>query len=226
MRILVLQRESAAGRAIQKAFEVAYFAVDVVSSPGELLELAAVADPDAIILDLLPAENPILLQKIRKTGLRSPLVVFKGLKVAEERIRALEAGADDCVPATCSIHELVVRLRALLRRPVYPSKENLRVHNLELDQLRHTAFRNGKTIRLTPKEYAILQDLMRNAGRPVSRTTLVKGWNSRFEGVIDVYINRLRGKIDSGFDVKLIRTVRGVGYVLINPAEEADGTAA
>jgi two-component system copper resistance phosphate regulon response regulator CusR len=133
-------------------------------------------------------------------------------------------GADDCLTKPFLLQELIVRLRALLRRPPILI-DKLQIGDLELDSIRRKVIRKGKSIQLTPKEFAILEYLMRNAGRPVTRTMLVEHvWNGRFEGltnIVDVYINYLRSKIDRGFDTRLIRTVHGIGYMVVDRSKEA-----
>jgi len=223
MRVLVLELDSGLARAIQKALEADRFVVDV-SRPGNgWLELPFRRQYDVIILDLAPAELSTL-NRLREKGVATPILVLDGSGLPENRLKALELGADDCLTKPFSLEELVIRVRVVLRRPQLLI-HRLKVADLELDSVRRNATRGGRSIQLTPKEFAILEHLMRNAGRPVSRTVLVEHvWKKQFGGltnIVDVYINFLRSKIDHGFDTKLIHTAYGIGYMVVEPPSEA-----
>jgi DNA-binding response OmpR family regulator len=157
-----------------------------------------------------------VLKNIRSHRSELPVIIITGSALVEERIRGLEAGADDFVAKPFAFGELLARIRAVLRRGNRPAKATLRVDDLELDRVSHTVNRGGHAIELSPKEYALLEFLMRNAGQPVTRAMIVeKVWKLNFDtmtNVVDVYINYLRRKVDSGYDRRLIRTIRGVGY--------------
>lgn len=219
MRILVVEDEPKFARVLLEGLKAEHFAVDLAAD-GELgLELATQADYDAIILDLnLPRlDGFTVLRQIRKQRLQVPVLVLSARADIADRVRALNMGADDYLRKPFSFDELVARVHALLRRP-RQLLDSLSVADLEIDRIRHITTRAGKPIPLTQKEYALLEYLMRNAGRPVTRTMVVEHvWNLGFEGltnIVDVYINYLRSKVDSGYSKHLIHTVRGIGYVL------------
>jgi two-component system copper resistance phosphate regulon response regulator CusR len=224
MRILIIEDNSREARAIAKALEAELFAVDVAPPANSSLELAIGTQYDAIIVSLARVEIEVL-KRLRGRGVVTPILGLDESGSPVSRCEALDAGADDCISKPFLMQELVAHLRALLRRP-RALIDKLQVADLELDGIRRKAIRGGRSIQLTPKEFAILEYLMRNAGRPVTRTMLVEGvWNGRFEGltnIVDVYINSLRSKIDRGFDTKLIRTAHGIGYMVMeNPSEAA-----
>jgi len=225
MRVLYIQADAKLARSAIAAFRSHLFAVDQFDATS-FLEFALDIDCDAIVFDLnqSPEMGCSLLRRVREMGVRAPIVTFNGCHTASDRIRLLEAGADDCLPDPVSLEELVARARVLIRRPAGAVRA-LKVRDLELDHGKKQVRRGGKRIELKPKEFAILEYLMRNAGRPVTRSMIVEHvWSGRFEGltnVVDVHINHLRAKIDRGFRVKLIRTVYGTGYELIDPQEKA-----
>ena len=225
MRILLITEKPKFARSLRAALKASTFAVDTTTG-NQIQEAIKLAVYDGILLDMNHslAEGVMMLQMLRKQNVTAPIIVFNGCESASERIRILEAGADDCLIDPLSITELVTRTRVVLRRPALPSHK-IKVGELELDCARYRATRAGKQVSLTRKEFAILEYLMRNAGRPVSRSMIVEHvWDEGFQGltnVVDVYINYLRSKIDRGFDKKLIRTAHGIGYELVGPGEEA-----
>jgi DNA-binding response OmpR family regulator len=230
MRILVVEDEPKCGRVLLEGLKAEHFAVDLAAD-GELgLELATQADYDAIILDLnLPRlDGFTVLRQIRKQRLQVPVLVLSARADIADRVRALNMGADDYLRKPFSFDELVARVHALLRRP-RQLLDSLSVADLEIDRIRHITTRAGKPIPLTQREYALLEYLVRNAGRPVTRTMVVEHvWNLGFEGltnIVDVYINYLRSKVDSGYSKHLIHTVRGIGYVLADPDQAMAATA-
>jgi two-component system copper resistance phosphate regulon response regulator CusR len=219
VRLLVIEDEPKVARVLLEGLKAEQFAVDLAQDGESGLELASEADYDAIILDLnLPRLDGLtVLRRIRKKRFEMPVLILSARTDVADRVRTLNSGADDFLLKPFSFEELVARIHALLRRPT-KLLDRLSVGDLEIDRVRHVATRAGKTIPLTQREYALLEYLMRNAGRPVTRTMVVEHvWNLGFEGltnIVDVYINYLRTKIDGGFGTKLIHTVRGIGYVL------------
>jgi len=219
MRILVIEDEPKVARTLAKGLEADHFAVDRAGDGEEGLQLATEVNYDAIILDwnLPKLDGLTVLRKLRKSGCNVRILMLSARKEDSDRVCGLRAGADDFLVKPFSYDELLARLHALLRRP-QEQLDRIRVEDLELDRLRHLVTRAGKQIHLTQREYAVLEYLMRNAGRTVTRTMVVEHvWNLGFEGltnIVDVYINYLRAKIDDGFDKPLIHTSHGIGYVL------------
>jgi DNA-binding response OmpR family regulator len=194
------------------------FAVQVASDGTEAQRLAANQAFDLVILDLnLPGAAALdVLRSIRSRNPDLPVMVVTGSAMVEDRVRGLDAGADDYVAKPFAFAELAARIRAVLRRGNRAANAVLTVADLAVDRVNHTVQRGGHNIDLSPKEFALLEFLMRNAGQPVTRTAIVEQvWKLNFDtttNVVDVYINYLRRKVDSGYDHALIRTVRGVGY--------------
>jgi len=224
VRILVIEDESKVARTLAKGLEADHFAVDRAWDGEEGLQLAGEVNYDAIILDwdLPKLDGLTVLRRLRKTGSHVRILMLSAREDVSDRVCGLRAGADDFVVKPFSYDELLARLHALLRRP-QELQDKLRVEDLELDPMRHVVTRAGKLIKLTQREYAVLEYLMRNAGRTVTRTMVVEHvWNLGFEGltnIVDVYVNYLRAKVDDGFDKPLIHTAHGIGYVLASPAE-------
>jgi DNA-binding response OmpR family regulator len=223
MRILVVEDDIPLAKFIGKGLEEEHYAVDIVHDGEQARIMACESDYDLVLLDLnLPKlDGMSILQDVRDRK-RTRVLVLTGRTRLEDRIRALDSGADDCVLKPFSFAELSARVRALLRRGGSAVDVKLRVADLELDRVQRTVARRGKRIELTSKEFALLEYLMRNAGRRVTRTMIIEHvWNLKFDtgtNVVDVYVNYLRRKIDSDFTPKLIGTVRGVGYeIRANP---------
>jgi two-component system, OmpR family, copper resistance phosphate regulon response regulator CusR len=218
MRILVAEDDAPLAEFLDQRLQQEQFVVQVVRDGTEAQRLASDQSFDLVILDLNLPGTPGLdvLRNIRTKKPDLPVVILTGAALVEERVRGLDAGADDYLAKPFAFAELAARIRAVLRRGNRPGHALLKVDNLELDRLTHTVERGGHSIELSPKEFSLLEFLMRNAGQPVSRTTIVEQvWKLNFDSmtnVVDVYINYLRRKVDSGHDRRLIRTVRGVGY--------------
>lgn len=218
MRILVAGDDAPLADVLRQRLVQEQFAVQLAVDGTEAQRLAANQAFDLVILDLnLPGTAPLdVLRGIRSRKPDLPVVVVAGSSMVEERVRGLDAGADDYVAKPFAFAELAARIRAVLRRGSRPANALLRVADLALDRVDHTVKRNGHNIELSPKEFALLEFLMRHAGQPVTRTSIVEHvWKLNFDtmtNVVDVYINYLRRKVDSGYDHALIRTVRGVGY--------------
>ncbi|MES2124036.1 MAG: response regulator transcription factor, partial [Gemmatimonadota bacterium] len=186
----------------------------------EALKIASSAHYDLIILDLrLPGMTGLeVLRTLRDRGLTTPILVLTAQDSVEYKVDALRAGADDYVTKPFAFEELLARIEAISRRPRVLSARSLRVADLELDLDAREVTRDGTAIELTPKEYAVLEYLMRHPGRVMSRTLITEyAWDYHFDpgtNIVDVVINRLRKKVDAGFAQKLVHTVRGVGYVV------------
>lgn len=224
MRILIIEDEPKVARTLAKGLEADHFAVDLAGDGEEGLQLATEINYDAIILDwnLPKLDGLTVLRRLRKTGSNVRILMLSARDEVSDRVCGLRSGADDFLVKPFSYDELLARLHALLRRP-QELLDRIRVEDLELDRLRHIVTRGSKQIHLTRREYGVLEYLMRNAGRTVTRTMVVEHvWNLGFEGltnIVDVYVNYLRAKIDDGFDQPLIHTAHGIGYVLASPAE-------
>ena len=219
MRILVIEDEPKIARSLVKGLEAEQFTVDLALDGEEGLRVATESNYDGIVLDwnLPRLDGLTLLRKLRQSGSTSRVLILSGRREVADRVYGLEAGADDYLIKPFSFQELLARLHTLLRRSK-ELRDKLTVADLELDRNTHAVTRAGKPINLTQREYALLEYLMRNAGRTVTRTMVVEHvWNLGFDGVtnvVDVYISYLRAKIDQGFSRPLIHTKRGVGFML------------
>jgi DNA-binding response OmpR family regulator len=227
MRILIAEDDEALARYVRQGLESEQYSVDVVGD-GEQARMAAIDGPyDMVILDLnLPKLDGVsVLRQLRLKKPSLPVLILTQRTKVEDRVACLDTGADDYLPKPFSFSELSARLRALLRRSHLPSESVLVVGDLKLDRVQRIVERTGKRIELTGKEFALLEYLMRNAGRDVTRSMIIEHvWNLSFDtttNVVDVYINYLRRKIDDGHAVKLIHTARGVGYGVRATAEAA-----
>ena len=222
MRILLVEDDPHTAGFIAKGLKEDGHAVDHADNGKDGLFLATTEPYDAIVLDrMLPQlDGMTLLKTLRGAGNRVPTLLLTALGDVEQRVEGLRAGADDYLVKPFAYAELSARLDGLARRGAMPSTEptKLRVEDLELDLLKRSAARDGKTIELQPREFRLLEYLMRQAGRVVTRTMLLEAvWDYHFDpqtNVIDVHISRLRQKIDHGFAAPLLHTVRGAGYRL------------
>jgi DNA-binding response OmpR family regulator len=219
MRVLVIEDDRKVASFIQTGLGQEGYSVDVLNDGEDAGEQARVIDYDAVVLDLmLPGRSGFqVLRDIRARKASLPVLILTAKDSLEERVTGLDAGADDYMTKPFALAELSARLRALLRRG--STRESvLRVADLEMDSIHRKVRRAGAAIDLKPKEYALLEFLMRNADRPLTKTLIIEHvWDIHFDSVsnvVEVHINSLRNKIDKGFDVPLIHTVRGVGYVL------------
>lgn len=231
MRILVVEDDPKTARTLLKGLEADRFAIDLATDGEEGLQLATEVDYDAVILDwILPRlDGMTVLRKMRRAGSPARILFLSARNEVSDRVQALQAGADDFIAKPFSFEELRARLQALLRRP-QELLDKLSVADLELDRLRRIVTRGGKIIKLTQREYAVLEYLMRNAGHTVTRSMIVEHvWNLGFEGltnIVDVYIKYLRTKVDEGFGRPLIHTTRGIGYqISVEPDEEVRTSA-
>jgi DNA-binding response OmpR family regulator len=220
MRILVAVRDVELGAFLQRVFDAEYFAVDLVADGEQAKFLVQKRNYDAAILDLNLRRRDGLdvLRDIRARNEQMPILLLTNHARPEDYAQMLDLGADDLVLRPFAFAELSARVRALLHRGAHHAEPVLRVDDLELSCVEHSVARAGRKIVLTPKEFALLEYLMRNAGQHVTRTQIVQHvWNlssHAVTNVVDVYINYLRRKVDPSPDCKLIHTVRGVGYRL------------
>jgi DNA-binding response OmpR family regulator len=231
MRILIVESDHRIARILLKGLEADQFAVDLVSNGDEGLQLAMEVDYDLILLDweIPRLDGMKVLRKLRQAGSAARILFLSSRNEVADRVMALRAGADDFIGRPFCFEELRARIHALLRRP-QELRDKIRVQDLEIDRARRLVTRAGKPIRLTQREYGVLEYLMRNAGRTVTRAMIVEHvWNLGFRGltnVVDVYINYLRAKIDDGSGRPLIHTERGVGYQLsAEPSDELQASA-
>ena len=219
MRVLVIEDDRKVASFIQTGLEQEGYAVDALNDGAEAGDQARAIDYDAVVLDLmLPGRSGFqVLRDIRAKKATLPVLILTAKDALDERVAGLDAGADDYMTKPFALAELSARLRALLRRGA-PRESVLRVADLEMDTIRRKVRRAGKAIELKPKEYALLEILMRNTDRPLTKALIIEHvWDIHFDSisnVVEVHINSLRNKIDKGFDIPLIHTVRGVGYVL------------
>jgi DNA-binding response OmpR family regulator len=220
MRILVVEDDKPVASFVKRGLESEQYAVDLAWDGEDAQSLVSEANFDLVILDLiLPKIDGLeVLKQIRSRKPSPPVLILSGRAAVEDRVKGLDLGADDYLTKPFSFSELSARVRALLRRPPNPLGIVLRVEELELDRAERVVKRAGRRIDLTPREFALLEYLMRNAGRCVTRAMIIEHvWNFSFDtmtNVVDVYINYLRKKIDQDFESKLIHTVRNVGYEL------------
>jgi heavy metal response regulator len=220
MRILVVEDEKKTASFVRKALQTEGFAVDVCSNGDDALAAARTTPFDVIVLDImLPGRDGLsVLRQLRERKSTTPVLLLSARGEVNERVEGLNAGADDYLPKPFELAELVARVRALTRRSGENKSTVVRVADLTLDTVTHRAQRGGTEIELTAREYRLLEFLMREAGRICGRMTIIeKVWDYDFDpgtNLVDVYIRRLREKIDANFEPKLLHTVRGTGYVL------------
>jgi two-component system copper resistance phosphate regulon response regulator CusR len=220
MRILVVEDEPKVSSFVQRGLVAERYAVDVSADGREGLELAQAFPYDLIILDMmLPRlEGGEVLQRIRRANTCVPVLMLTARDTVEDKVRMFEMGADDYLTKPFAFAELLVRAKALLRRGPVNRSSTMTVGELELDRLTQQVKRAGKRIELTAKEYSLLEYLMQNPERVLSRNMIIEHvWDQSFDGItniVDVYVRHLRSKVDDGHVHKLIRTVRGSGYMI------------
>jgi two-component system copper resistance phosphate regulon response regulator CusR len=220
VKVLVVEDDRTVGQFVQRGLEEHLYNVDLVADGKEGLERASQSTYDLIVLDLrLPEISGVeVLRTLRDRGVETPVLVLTAQDALESKVQALRTGADDYVTKPFALEELLARVEALSRRPKEIAPPVIEVADLVIHTGKHEVTRGGEPIELTPKEYAVLEYLARNAGRVLSRTLITEyAWDYHFDpgtNIVDVVINRLRKKVDQGDGVKLIHTVRGVGYVL------------
>jgi len=222
MRILVVEDEKRIADFLGRGLQGAGYAIDVAQDGATALQFTHDTDYDLVILDImLPDMDGLkVLERIRSRRTGPPVLILSARGAVDDRVKGLETGADDYLTKPFAFVELLARVRALLRRG-QPSPEKLQVADLALDCARRKVVRGADTIELAPKEFGILEYMMRNKGRPLSRTMIVEHvWDMDYDGltnIVDVYIRHLRSKIDDRFPQKLIHTVRGIGYMIEAP---------
>ena len=220
MRILLLEDEPKVSALVKRGLTAERYAVDVTADGREGLEYAEAYPYDLILLDLmLPSISGIeVLQRIRRTNQFVPVLVLTARDSVDDKVKLFDSGADDYLTKPFAFAELLVRVKALLRRGPVNRSSTLRIGDLELDRLTQQVKHHGKRIELTAKEYSLLEYLMQNPDRVLSRNMIIEHvWDQSFDGItniVDVYVRHLRSKIDESGDPKMIRTVRGTGYMI------------
>ena len=225
MRILLVEDEKKVADMVARGLKAERYAVDIALEGQLGWEMAGTYEYDLVILDLmLPGlSGSEILRRIRRKNSTVPILILTARDATEEKVQNFEAGADDYLTKPFAFAELLVRVKALLRRGPVNRSSVLRVGDLEVDRLSKQVRRGGKRIDLTGKEYALLEYFATNPGRVFSRTMIIEHvWDQSFEGltnIVDVYVRHLREKVDDTFPTKLIRTVRGMGYCLSDEVE-------
>ena len=220
MKILVIEDDRTVGQYVKRGLEEQRYHADLVDDGLEGLRLVSGGQYDLVVLDLrLPGMTGLeVLRTLRDRGEQIPILVLTAQDALDFKVQALRMGADDYVTKPFAFEELLARVEALGRRPKQLATPLLRIADLEIDLAKRTVTRAGDAIELTPKEFSVLEYLMRHEGRVMSRTVITEyAWDYHFDpgtNIVDVVINRIRKKIDSGREPKLIHTVRGVGYVV------------
>ncbi|MFQ5775541.1 MAG: response regulator transcription factor [Kiloniellaceae bacterium] len=221
MRLLLVEDDRRVSRFIKKGLEAERYSVDIATDGMQAIEMGLAGPYDVIVLDiLLPVESGLdVCRRLREGGVQSPILILTAKDSVEDKVTGLGAGADDYLTKPFAFEELLARIRALLRRPrdvdLAPA---LQAADLVIDKNTHEVTRSGKLIELTAKEFALLEYLMSHPNRVLSRTVIEEHvwgyWHDPMTNVVDVYIRRLRQKVDHGFERQLIHTVRGAGYML------------
>ena len=225
MKILIIEDDLDAASYLVKAFREAGHATEHASDGESGLFMGAENAYDVLIIDrMLPKRDGLsVISELRKRGVNTPVLILSALGQVDDRVTGLRAGGDDYLPKPYSFTELLARVEVLGRRRGSPEQDMVyRVGDLELDRLSHNVRRNGKEILLQPREFRLLEYLMKYAGQVVTRTMLLENvWDYHFDpqtNVIDVHVSRLRSKIEKDFDKPLLRTVRGAGYMIKDDA--------
>jgi two-component system OmpR family response regulator len=229
VRVLVIEDHERMAELIRRGLQEESYAVDVANRAEDGLRLAASNEYDLVVLDLvLPDLDGFeTLRRMRARGQWAPVLILTARDAVDDRVRGLDAGADDYLTKPFAFAELLARLRALGRREAAPRPAVLNAGDISLDPARHTVARGEQAIELTPKEFALMECFLRNPGRVLSRGYLIEhAWDMSYEGdsnVVDVYVRYLREKVDRPFGRRSIETVRGLGYRL--RAEDVDAPA-
>jgi two-component system, OmpR family, response regulator len=225
MRILIIEDDREAASYLIKAFMESGHVADHAGDGGEGLAMGQSGRYDVLVVDrMLPTLDGLtLIGRLRQAGVDTPVLILSALGEVDDRIKGLRAGGDDYLAKPYSFAELLARIEVLVRRRAGKAEETVyRVGDLELDRLSHTVRRGGTELDLQPREFRLLEFLMKNAGQVVTRTMLLESvWDYHFDpgtNVIDVHVSRLRSKLDKGFDKPLLHTVRGAGYMIRDSA--------
>jgi two-component system, OmpR family, response regulator len=224
MRVLVVEDDRKTASFVRKALQTEGFAADVLDDGDAVLETVASSHFDVVVLDImLPGRDGLsIVRQMRERGLETPVLLLTARGEVGERVEGLNAGADDYLGKPFALAELVARVRALGRRGGDTKAVMLRLSDLTLDTVNRMARRGGQVIDLAPREYRLLEFLMRSPGRICGRMEIVEAvWDYDFDpgtNLVDVYVMRLREKLDSGREPKLLHTVRGIGYVMKEPS--------
>ena len=232
MKLLVVEDERKTAAYLEKGLQESGFVVDVAGDGDDGLHLARTGEYDLLILDIMLPQRDgwDVLQELRREGKQTPALFLTARDSVEDRVKGLELGADDYLVKPFAFSELLARVRSVLRRGPNRQQTIINVADLEIDLTKHRATRSGQKLHLTPKEFGLLSLLAQRRGEVLSRTYIAEQvWDMNFSSdtnVLDVHVRRLRAKVDDPFPTKLIRTVRGVGYVLDDPAagETRNGT--
>ncbi|WP_310620716.1 response regulator transcription factor [Flexibacterium corallicola] len=221
MKILIIEDDREAAHFLAKALKEEGHTPDLAADGEQGLEMALAMQWDVLVVDrMLPKRDGLsIIQELRKSGNTTPVLIISALSQVDDRVKGLRAGGDDYLPKPYAVSELLARIEALDRRQAPGAIETtLQVGDLVLDRLAHTVSRNNQELTLQPREFRLLEYLMKNAGQVVTRTMLLENvWDYHFDpqtNVIDVHISRLRSKIDKGFETQLLHTVRGSGYTI------------
>lgn len=221
MRILVLEDDPKIASFVVNGLRQSGYAVDHETSGEDGLQLAVSVSYDAAVVDImLPQRDGLsVIEEMRRKKISTPVIILSARRSVDDKIKGLSTGSDDYLTKPFAFSELLARIQALIRRASSPVKsDQLQVGNLKLDLIKREVSRSEEKLELQPREFALLEYLMRNAGRVVSKTMILEHvWDYSFDpqtNVVDVLVCRLRNKIDRNFDVKMIHTIRGVGYVL------------
>lgn len=230
MRVLLVEDDHSLQRTLIRLFKTQNFAVDATALGKEAAFLAKTNDYDVIVLDIMlpDIDGYEVCRQVREEGIKIPVLMLTALDEVEDRIKGLDIGADDYLPKPFHAGELLARVRALARRLSDEKTSLLKIDDLELDTAARKVFRAGKDLRLSAKEFALLEYLMLNNNRIVTRAEISEHvWDLNFDpksNVIDAFIKLLRRKVDVGFEHRLIRTVRGIGYTIsFEGSSEDDG---
>lgn len=221
MHALIVEDDAAIAEFIARGLREAGWAADIAANGNDGLSAALEQSPDVAIVDvMLPGRDGLsLIEELRKRGRTTPVLILSAKRTVDDRVRGLQSGGDDYLTKPFAFAELLARVQALVRRASRtPDATSLGVEDLTMDLLARRVIRSGQTIELRPREFALLEYLLRNAGKVVSKTMILSHvWEYNFDpqtNIVDVLVSRLRDKVDKPFERKLLQTVRGVGYVI------------